>query len=132
MISGTILVSIRASNLMVVAIPPDKTASTIRDGDHEPNACVTHKITAIGAGLRDISPGRIGNISFTAAQPNCFCRNRHHMVKPFPMGGAAAAPALFTHAIAAAAIPASAAIARSALKPYQSGEVRRAASVALF
>src|ERR1700749_1136557 len=55
MISGTIRLSIGASNLVVVAIPRDKTTNTILDGGVGPKADVAHQIPDIGKGLRDIS-----------------------------------------------------------------------------
>src|SRR5450759_1947864 len=54
MISGTIRLSIGASNLVVVAIPRDKIANPILDGCAGTEANVAHQITHIGEGFHHV------------------------------------------------------------------------------
>src|ERR1700719_3369368 len=55
MISGMIRSTISPSNLVMVAIPRDKTANASLDGCLGREACVTHQIADVGEGFHHVS-----------------------------------------------------------------------------
>src|SRR5579862_3777594 len=55
MIRGMIRLSIRASNLVMVAIPRDKIRNAVLDGGLRPEADVAHQVIDIGEGFRHVA-----------------------------------------------------------------------------
>src|SRR3981081_329792 len=78
MISGTIRLSIGASNLVMAAIPRDKIANAVLDGGLGPETDVAHEIVNVGKRFGHVPGLHLQHILYGRAA-QLLLQKRHHM-----------------------------------------------------